>query len=263
MKLFDSHAHYNDERFSEYHGGAAEALKESFKAGICGILCAGTSAETSDECIALAESDGRIWASAGIHPSDSRFIPTGGETAALDEIKLRLTHPRVCALGEIGLDYHYGGEDKGRQKFFFDSQLSMAEDVGLPVIVHDREAHGDVLDIILAHPNVTGVMHSFSGSAEFAAQLVKAGWYISFAGPVTYKNAHNLRRAAAAVPPDRILVETDAPYLPPAPHRGEINLSKYLSLTAEAAANAAGIDFDEFCSLTVENTARLFGLKLV
>lgn len=263
MRLFDSHSHYNDERFEEeYPGGAAGALKDSFDSGICGILCAGTNPENTLECIALAESDSRIWASAGMHPGDSRFVSRGDEPAVLDKIRKLLDHPRVCALGEIGLDYHYGGEDKAQQKLFFDSQLSMAEEVGLPVIVHDREAHGDTFDIIRAHKGVTGVMHSFSGSAESAKELVRMGWYISFSGPVTYKNAHNLREAAAVVPDERILVETDAPYLTPVPHRGKINLSMYMEHTAKAVADARGADIDIFCSKTVENTLRLFKLEL-
>ncbi|MBQ7827632.1 MAG: TatD family hydrolase [Clostridia bacterium] len=262
MRLFDSHSHYNDDRFDEYPGGAAGALKDSFDSGICGILCAGTNPENTLECIALAESDSRIWASAGMHPGDSRFIDRGDEQAVLDRIRKLLDHPRVCALGEIGLDYHYGGEDKDQQKLFFDSQLSMAEELGLPVIVHDREAHGDTFDILRAHKGVTGVMHSFSGSAEMAKELVRMGWYISFSGPVTYKNAHNLREAAAVVPDDRILVETDAPYLTPVPHRGKINLSAYMEYTARAIAEVRDADFDRFCEQTVENTMRLFGLTL-
>ena len=263
MRLFDSHSHYNDDRFEEeYPGGAAGALKDSFDSGICGILCAGTNPENTLECIALAESDSRIWASAGMHPGDSRFTPRGEEQAALDRIAELIRHPRVCALGEIGLDYHYGGEDKEQQKLFFDSQLSMAEEAGLPVIVHDREAHGDTFDIIRAHKGVTGVMHSFSGSAEMAKELVKMGWYVSFSGPVTYKNACNLREAAKVVPSDRILVETDAPYLTPVPYRGKINLSMYMEYTAKAVAEARGEDIDRFCEQTVENTLRLFGISL-
>lgn len=263
MRLFDSHSHYNDVRFAEeYPGGAKEALKASFDSGICGILCAGTNPENTLECIELAESDSRIWASAGMHPGDSRFVLYGEERTALDDVRKLLSHPRVCAIGEIGLDYHYGGEDKQRQKLFFDSQLSMAEETGLPVIVHDREAHGDTVDIIRSHKDVVGVLHSFSGSPETAMELVRMGWYISFSGPVTYKNAHNLREAAKVVPDDRILVETDAPYLTPVPHRGKINLSLYLEYTARAVADARGADIDNFAHRTVENTLRLFGIEL-
>lgn len=262
MRLFDSHSHYNDDKFDEYPGGVAGALKDSFDAGICGILCAGTNPDNTLECIALAESDSRIWASAGMHPGDSRHTPRGEEQPALDRIRELVRHPRVCAIGEIGLDYHYGGEDKEQQKLFFDSQLSMAEEVGLPVIVHDREAHGDTFDVLRAHKNVIGVMHSFSGSIEMAKELLRMGWYVSFSGPVTYKNASNLREAAKFVPEDRILVETDAPYLTPVPHRGKINLSAYVEYTARAIAELRDVDFDCFCDKTVENTQRLFGISL-
>lgn len=262
MRLFDSHAHYYDERFNDYPDGAEGALRDSFDSGICGILCAGTSPETSGAAISLAERYPQIWASAGLHPLDSADIPYGDEIRTLDEVRARLSHPRVCAIGEIGLDYHYGGEDKARQKMFFDAQLSMSEELSLPVIVHDREAHGDTYDIIRAHPRAVGVLHSFSGSAESAAQLVRMGWYISFSGPVTYKNADNLRRAVLAVPDDRILTETDAPYLPPVPHRGRINLSAYLCHTAAVLAEVRDADPDVFCAQTVENTTRLFGITL-
>lgn len=262
MRLFDSHAHYYDRRFDDYPGGAEAALKASFDSGICGILCAGTDPETSDAAIALAEKFPQIRASAGLHPLDSANIPYGAEADTLDIIRDKLSHSCVCAIGEIGLDYHYGGEDRERQKTLFDAQLSIAEDLSLPVIVHDREAHGDTYDIIRAHPKVSGVLHSFSGSAESAAELVRLGWYISFSGSVTYKNAENLRRAVLAVPDDRILTETDAPYLPPVPHRGKINLSAYLSYTATVLADVRETDPELFCSQTVENTARLFGITL-
>ncbi len=259
-RLFDSHAHYNDSRFDDYPGGAAGAIKDSFDSGVCGIMCVGTLPETSAECIALAEAYDHIYVAAGIHPGDSRFIPCGGEISALDEIRAMLDHERVLAIGEIGLDYHYGREDEARQKYFFDAQLSLAEETSYPVIIHDREAHGDTLDILKAHKGVTAVLHSFSGSAEMARELCSMGHFISFSGTVSYKSAKNVRAAAAAVPRDRILVETDAPYLPPEPHRGEINLSAYLRFTAAAAADAAGVPFDEFCDITVRNTEKFFGI---
>lgn len=261
MKLFDSHAHYNDERFADYPGGMEGALRDSFDSGVCGIICVGTCPVTTDECIAIAETDGRIYATAGLHPGDLRFYDEKDDISMLEAIKAGLSHKKVCAIGEIGLDYHYGGEDRDRQRRIFDAQLSLAKETGYPVIVHDREAHGDTLDIIKAHPDVVGVMHSFSGSAEFATELLRLGWYISFSGPVTYKNAHNLRRAAAVCPSDRVLVETDAPYLPPVPHRGEINISAYMEHTALAVADAMGVDIDKFCDSTVENTKALFGLS--
>ncbi len=260
MIYFDSHCHYNDPKFNEYPGGASAAIAEAFAAGVCGMLVAGTSPETSDECIALAESDTRIFAAAGLHPGDIRFFDESGDNETLDEIAKRLTHPRVVALGEIGLDYHYGTEDAERQKKVFDAQLSIAEKYSMPVIIHDRDAHGDTFDIIRAHPNVIGVMHSFSGSSESALDYVRLGYYISFSGPVTYKNAKNVKRAASVVPLERILIETDAPYLPPEPHRGEINRSAFLEFTAAETAKAASVDTDTLCRATVENAKRLFGL---
>lgn len=259
-RFFDSHAHYNDARFNDYPGGAAAAIRDSFDAGVCAIVCVGTLPETSAECIALAESDQRIYAAVGIHPGDSRFIPLGSETEYLDKTALMLSHERVLAIGEIGLDYHYGREDEIRQKYFFDAQLSLAEETGYPVIIHDREAHGDTLDILRAHKGVTAVLHSYSGSAETARELCSMGHYISFSGTVTYKSAKNVRAAVSAVPLDRIMIETDAPYLPPEPHRGEVNLSANLALTASAAALAANVPFERFCEQCVTNAERFFRL---
>lgn len=257
--IFDSHAHYFDERFTEkYPGGAEGAIADAYGIGVRYILNAGTSPETTRQAIALAEKYPHLYASAGIHPSDSHEIPDENLQAALDEIRLLCAHDKVVAVGEIGLDYHWDISQKERQKSVFDIQLSMAEKLNLPVIIHDREAHGDTLDILWLHPNVYGVLHSFSGSAEMARQLVARGWYISFSGPVTYKNARSLREVAAMVPIDRILIETDAPYLPPEPHRGEINYSGYLPFTAHAIAQARGISDEEILARTTDNALRLF-----
>lgn len=257
--IFDSHAHYFDERFAEkYPGGADAAIADAYKIGVRYILNAGTSPETTRQAITLAERYPHLYASAGIHPSDSHDIPDEHLQASLDEIRLLCGHRKVTALGEIGLDYHWDTSRKERQKSIFDTQLSMAEELNIPVIIHDREAHGDTLDILRAHPNVCGVLHSFSGSTEMARQLVARGWYISFSGPVTYKNAHGVREVAAAVPSDRILIETDAPYLPPEPHRGEINYSGYLPLIAHAIAEARGVSDAEILACTTENALQLF-----
>ena len=180
--------------------------------------------------------------------------------SVLDEIRTLCTHEKVVALGEIGLDYYWDDSQKDRQKSILDAQLSMAEELDLPVIIHDREAHGDTMDVLRAHPNVRGVLHSFSGSAEMARQLLKNGWYISFSGPITYKNARSLREVAASVPLDRILIETDAPYLPPEPHRGKINFSGYLPFTAKAVADVKECPLEEIARQTTENAKALFGL---
>lgn len=263
VPLFDSHAHYDDERFAaEFEGGTDGAILKARESGICGIINVGSGIQTSKNSIALSEKYSFIKAAAGIHPSDAQRVAKGEENAALDEIERLLSHPNAVALGEIGLDYHYDDTDGTCQKNFFDAQLSLAEKCRLPVIIHDRDAHGDVFDMISCHKDVFGVFHSYSGSAEMARQLVNLGWYISFSGPITYKNAVKVREAAAIVPKDRVLVETDSPYLPPVPHRGKLNYSGYLHYTAEALAGVMGVSMDEVSALTVENTCRLFGIAL-
>jgi len=263
MRLFDSHAHYDDERFAEeFEGGTDGAILKARESGICGIINVGAGVQTSRNSVALSEKYSFIKAAVGIHPHDAQHVIKGEENSALDEIERLLAHPNAVALGEIGLDYHYDDTDAGCQKAFFDAQLSLAESQKVPVIIHDRDAHGDVFDMISCHRNVTGVFHSYSGSAEMARQLVNMGWYLSFSGPITYKNAVKVREAASAVPKDRVLVETDAPYLPPVPHRGKLNYSGYLHFTAEALAGAMGVSSDEISELTVENTCRLFRIAL-
>lgn len=260
MKLFDTHAHYNDERFNDFEGGADAALKASFDAGVIGFINCGTDPDTSRESIAIAEKYLCAYAAVGLHPEDcERYkdrIP-----AVLDDISSLLSHKKAVALGEIGLDYHWD-IDRDLQHKVFDMQLSIAEDKKVPVIVHDRDAHGKTLEMIKAHPGVIGVMHGFSGSAETAREYAAMGWYIAFGGPVTYKNARNVKEACAAVPADRILIETDCPYLPPVPHRGEINYSAYMRYTLSAMAEARGEAEDELAAQMIENTKRLFDINL-
>lgn len=258
--FFDSHAHYFDEKFQKYDGGAESAICDAYTAGVRYILNAGTSPETSRDAIALAEAHEHLYAAAGLHPSDSHDVSDASLQSVLDEIKLLCSHKKVVALGEIGLDYYWDDSQKERQKSILDTQLSMAEDLGLPVIIHDREAHGDTMDILRTHPHVRGILHSFSGSAEMARQLLMRDWYISFSGPITYKNARSLREVAALVPLDRMLIETDAPYLPPEPHRGKINFSGYLPFTAKAVADVKGCSIEEIARCTTENAKRLFNV---
>lgn len=257
--FFDSHAHYFDEKFQKYDGGADAAIRDAHEAGIRYILNAGTMPETSRSAIRMAEKHPHLYAAAGLHPSDSHDVRDADiPSSVLDEIRTLCTHEKVVAVGEIGLDYYWDASQKERQKSIFDAQLSMAEELALPVIIHDREAHGDTMDILRAHPNARGVLHSFSGSAEMARQLIARGWYISFSGPITYKNARSLREVAASVPLDRILLETDAPYLPPEPHRGKINFSGYLPFTAKAVADVKECTVEEIARQTTENAKKLF-----
>jgi len=259
MEFFDSHAHYYDARFEEeYPGGREKAITDAAAAGVRFILNSGTNPETTTAALALAERYSFSYASSGIHPSDSLQISDVALPGALNQIRRLAAHEKCVAIGEIGLDYHWDPDGKVRQSSLFDAQLSIAEELHLPVIVHDRDAHGDCFDIVRAHPNVCGVFHSYSASAEMARQLVNMGWYISFSGPITYKNAHKVREAAAIVPTDRLLVETDAPYLPPVPHRGEINFSGYLPFTVAALAQTIGLSEEETAAITLQNARTLF-----
>lgn len=260
MKFFDTHAHYNDHRFrEEFPGGMEGAIALSREAGAEFILNAGTSPENSMECIALAEKYDFFRASAGIHPYDCKYL-SGTLEDNIEKIRPLLAHPKVDAVGEIGLDYHYEEIDRDQQKRYFIAQLELARETSMPVIIHDRDAHGDVYDIIRAFPDVKILLHSFSGSAESARQLCRAGRYISFSGTVSYKNARNVHEAAAVVPDELLLVETDAPYLPPVPHRGKINLSAYIPHTIDALSACRGQDAEKIAELTLRNAVAFFGI---
>ena len=263
MHLFDSHAHYDDERFEEeFEGGTRGALETVYKEGICGVLNVGANLDSSANSVRLAGEFDHVWAAVGIHPSDAQRIGIDRLEEALNVIRTLAAKPKVVAIGEIGLDYHYDDIDKDCQSAYFAAQMELARELKLPVIIHTRDAMGDTLDLLARYPDVTGVMHSFSGSAEVARQLCDKGWYISFSGPVTYKNAAKVKEAAAIVPEDRILVETDSPYLPPVPHRGKMNYSGYMHYTLEAVADIRRKTPEDMAAITVANTCRLFNITL-
>lgn len=256
-RLFDTHAHYNDKRFDTEAEGGRDAVLESLLSGnVKYILNAGTNIESSKECIALAEKYPGLFASAGIHPGD---INEGDDiNGVIDELCTLLKHPKVKAIGEIGLDYHYDEPSREVQKLWFARQLELAETVKKPVIIHDREAHGDVMDMLGQTPSVTGVFHSFSASSEIARQLVNKGWYISFSGVITFKNATKLAEIVPSIPLDRVLIETDAPYLAPVPYRSKLNHSGLMEYTAKRAAELYNISEEEFCHHAYENALRFF-----
>jgi TatD DNase family protein len=261
-KLFDSHAHYFDSRFSEESAGADSLLEEIFSGDVDGIVNVGTSLENAPICLDMAERYEKMYAAVGIHPSDCAPY----DRSALDEFTVFLEAHRdllgkkIVAVGEIGFDYYWEPYDKQHQRYFFEGQMALAEKYGLPVIVHDREAHGDCFDTVLKFPKVRGVFHSYSGSAEMAKELVKRGWYISFSGVVTFKNATRVREVAASVPLDRLLIETDCPYLAPHPMRGKLNHSGYLHYTAETLADVHGIPVEELAQITHDNAKVFFGI---
>ncbi len=260
--LFDSHAHYDDHRFDEeFEGGTHGALRHVHEAGVSHIVNVGASLTSSANSVSLAEMYDFVYATVGIHPYDAQEVPAAEVGRALYRIEEMAKHEKVRAIGEIGLDYHYDEINTERQAYFFEAQLAIAQRLSLPVVIHSRDAQGDTLAMLAKHPETLGVLHSFSGSAEVARQLSSKGWYISFSGPVTYKNAVKVKEAAAVVPDDKILIETDCPYLPPVPHRGELNHSGYLKYTCQVVADLRGRTFEEMAALTSRNAMTFFGIS--
>ncbi len=262
MRFFDSHAHYWDTRFAENEESVDELIAALFADSVSGIINVGTSFATSRAALDMAKRHPGMYAAAGIHPSDTRFLDRGPESELADiESLFRCSDMRPVALGEIGLDYHYPDTDRERQARYFELQLSLAESLDMPVIIHDREAHGDVFDAVRRHPRAHGVIHSYSGSPELALAFVRLGWYISFSGTVSFRNAARVTEAARVVPEEYLLLETDAPYLTPHPYRGRRNDSGYLVYTADALAHARGCSLGEIAAMTEQNARRLFRIK--
>lgn len=264
MKLFDSHAHYYDERFAnEHNGGAEDILSAVFSGDIGRIINVGTNNENAEQCIAQVLRYKNMYAAVGIHPTDCQaYSDVDSEIEKLKNILEKRKEKKIVAIGEIGLDYHYDDTDKPKQQLFFERQLELAAELDMPVIIHDRDAHGDIFDTVRRYPRVRGVFHSYSGSAEMAKELVKMGWYISFSGVLTFKNAAKVKGVARIVPTDRLLIETDCPYLAPHPHRGELNHSGLMHYTLEALAEIHGKDAEEMALLTAKNTAEIFKIAL-
>ncbi|MBQ8840678.1 MAG: TatD family hydrolase [Clostridia bacterium] len=259
MKLFDTHAHCDDKRFEEeYEGGTLKLIEDCLNDNVGYIINIGTNLENSRVSIELAHKFDRVYASCGIHPSDVFYDDMDKAISVIEEL---LSDEKAVAIGEIGLDYHYEDVPRDLQMKYFIAQMELAKRLRVPVIIHDRDAHGDCLEVIKKYPEVIGVFHSYSGSAEMAKELVKLGWYISFSGTVTFKNARIPKEACVVVPSDRLLIETDAPYLAPTPHRGTLNRSTYVQLTAEEIARLRGTTLEEIEKITTENAKRLFNIK--
>ena len=254
--LFDTHAHYNDDAFAADRDAVLSSLPE---AGVGLVLCPGCDLPTSRACVELAEKYPHVYAAVGFHPENLE----GASLADLAQIEAMAAHPQVKAIGEIGLDYYWVKDDAGRkkQRDFFDAQLSLAEKLDLPAVVHDREAHKDSLDMVKAHPNARGVFHCYSGSVEDAKTLAILGWMISFTGVITFKNARRALEVLEWLPLDRVMVETDAPYMAPEPYRGKRNDSRYVYRMAETIARVKNLPAEEVIRATTENGKRLFGIK--
>ncbi|MBQ7363612.1 MAG: TatD family hydrolase [Clostridia bacterium] len=261
MKYFDSHAHYYDERFADEIGKSVDSFIDALlEDSVSYIVNVGTSPETSRLAIAQAEKHGNMYTAIGIHPSDTRFLSDIDDELRDIEALIRDPASKCVALGEIGLDYHYDGTDKAKQAEYFIRQMRLAEKMNIPVVIHDREAHGDVMDVIRRFPSVRGVLHSFSGSCEMAEELVSLGYMISFSGTLTFTNARRPREVAAILPRERILIETDCPYLAPHPKRGTLNHSGNLVYTNAKLAELLDITEEECASLTENNARRFFGI---
>lgn len=255
MLFFDTHAHYDSSAFDADRDALLASMREN---GVGRILNAGCDLASSRAAAALAARCDFIWAAAGSHPDDAANV----DDALLDEYRALAGQPRVVAIGEIGLDYHYEDVPRAVQKEAFDRQLALARELSLPVIVHQREAAADAMEIISAYPDVTGVFHCFSGSLELARELFRRGWYIGFTGVLTFKNARRALEVAENAPLNRLLLETDCPYMAPEPFRGRRCDSTMLPKTAEKLAQLRGLSLEETARATWENGSRLFRLPL-
>ena len=249
--IFDTHSHYDDQRFEN---GGNKLLEHLFKNGIDGIITCGCDIESSKKAIALSEQYDKMYAAVGFHPTN---VPNSEPN--LEEIKAMLKHEKVVAIGEIGLDYHWD-TPKDLQKKWFETELDLAVKLNTPVILHDREAHGDMYEILSKY-DVKGVMHCYSGSVEMAKGLLNRGLYIGVGGVVTFKNGRKLQEVVEMLPRDRILLETDCPYLAPEPFRSKTCHSGLIAFTAEKIAEIRNESVEEVIAYTNENAKRLFNIK--
>ena len=252
--IFDTHAHYDDHAFDADRDRLLPAVHE---AGVSRIVDPGCDVASSEAAIRLAERYEFVFAAVGIHPEELQDFTE----AALARIEELAGHPRCVAIGEIGLDYYWDDTHKQQQKELFRRQIEMALRLDKPIIVHDREAHGDSLDLVREYPELRGVFHCYSGSAEMAKELLKRGWYLGFDGPVTYKNARKTLEVLEICPLDRLLIETDSPYLSPVPLRGKRNDSRNLRYVIEKIAELRQLPPEEIARISLENGERLFQIK--
>jgi len=250
---FDSHAHYCDNRFKNDRD---ELLSSMPEAGISYILNAGSDMVTSKFSIKLADKYPFVFASAGVHPHDAKSMKDN----TINELEKMLSHPKVVAVGEIGLDYHYDFSPRDIQKKRFIEQMELARFLKKPVIIHERESLPDVLSVVRDFKDLTGVFHCFSGSLETAKIILNMGWYLSFTGVITFKNAKKVLDVIKEMPIERIMLETDCPYLAPDPKRGKRNSSLYLKYIAAKIAELRYIDINEAAHITTENSKRFFGI---
>lgn len=256
-KIFDTHAHYDTDVFDEDRNKVIEDLKKN---GVIGVLNCGSDLYGARKSVELSKEYDMFYAAVGIHPESAENLTED----TLKEIRELANNSKVKAIGEIGLDY-YWEENPNReiQKDAFRKQMNLAEELQLPVVIHDRDAHKDTLEIIKEFPNVIGVIHCFSGSVEFAKECIKLGYYIGFTGVLTFKNAKKLVEVCKEIPLDRILVETDCPYMTPVPFRGKRNQSNYIEYIIDKISEIRGISEKEINNILLKNTKELFKIDLL
>ncbi|MBE6548030.1 MAG: TatD family deoxyribonuclease [Ruminococcaceae bacterium] len=266
-KLFDTHAHYYSRKFDELSGGVDGLLSSAeFQSSVGCVVNIGADVETSKAVVAQAKKYDFIYSAVGIHPTEAQNVcgeDVEGNLAKIEELlntPEKRSENKIVAIGEIGFDYYWQPVDRELQYKYFYEQMRLAEKYGLPVIIHDRDAHGDTFDMICQFPNVRGILHSCSMSDEMVRQLCQRGWYISFSGTVTFKNAHKVKAACAVVPIDRLLSETDAPYLAPHPYRGQMNNSLLMENTVREMAEIHNISYEQMLQITNENARRIFSI---
>jgi TatD DNase family protein len=258
MRLADSHCHLNYKGLTEQQ---PEVLARARESGVVAMLNIATREREWDEVLATAERESDVWATVGIHPHEADEHPH------IDTAKLlaRATHPRVVGIGETGLDYYYDHSDRAQQQKSFRSHIAASRETGLPLIVHTRDAEEDTANILaeeMGNGAYPGVIHCFTASGDFADKALELGFYISISGIVTFKNARDLQETAARLPLDRLLIETDAPFLAPVPHRGKTGEPAFVADTCRFLAQLRGMDAEELAEATRENFHRLFAKTL-
>jgi len=251
--LIDSHCHLNHDQFAD---DLSQVIARAEVAEVRRMIVVGYDIPSSERAVRLAEQFAPVYAAVAVHPHDSKGYDVGAEA----RVRALATHPKVVSIGEIGLDYHYDFSPREAQFTAFRAQLALAREVGLPVIIHCREAYGDVLDVLEAGgvEGIGGVMHCWGGTQREAERALASGLHLGFGGTLTFKNAAPTREVARAVPLDRVLVETDAPYLAPVPYRGKRNEPAYTRLVVEKLAEIRGLPPDSIAAATTENVRRLF-----
>ena len=251
--LFDTHAHFDHRKFDADREALLASLPEKNVSLLMNIGC---DLSSSLKSVALSEQYPFIYCAVGSHPDAADSLTE----QTLQMYRQLAARPKVRAIGEIGLDYHYEDVPRRQQLLAFEQQLELAQELYLPVVIHEREAHGDCLDVLRNHPKARGVFHCFSGSWEMAKKLTDQGWYLGFTGVITFHNARRAVEVAQKMPLDRMVIETDCPYMAPEPHRGVRNDSGFLRYMAQKLAELRGVSLEEMAAITTENGRRLFAI---